>query len=440
LWWGTLPNARRTSDGSIRDEKDAIIALQWLVAIAISYLVFAVNDWDLTDPGAGLLISICLLSAVVLQRIPEAILDKRFIEPGLVALDSMLIVSAIFLREQTPWDLLLLFFFCVFIAAIGENLIQVGVASVLLSIVFVLFISPNAKEAATISPDLFIRVPFMFGISVFYGYMTNRVQQEKKRTEQMEEAVRLKRLLVSALAHDIKTPLNVIGGYAELLAGECGGQQDPTERLLSLNRIRENIDRIVQLVTDFLSVSKLETLGLEMARNLVQMNVIAEEAVLQQMITARAKNLHLTLDLDRDLKPIMGDNDQLKRALWNLVGNAIKFTPPGGSISLRSRMVGKNVSIQVADNGPGIPREELPRLFSEFKRFKGSANTEGTGLGLFIVKTIVEAHNGSVAVESDEGLGTTFTVLLPASKNPPAHIQPNVPGNRFETEPHERAA
>jgi signal transduction histidine kinase len=139
----------------------------------------------------------------------------------------------------------------------------------------------------------------------------------------------LKRQFLSAVAHDIKTPLNVILGHAELLAGEYGGQTDPTERLSSLKRIRENIDRIVQLLTDFLAVSKLETLGLEMARHLVQMNAIAEDIVLQQMVTARNKNLTLTLELDKNLKPVIGDNNQLQRALWNLVANAIKFTRSG---------------------------------------------------------------------------------------------------------------
>ena len=337
--------------------------------------------------------------------------------PGLVALDSILVLFALILREQTPWDLLLLFFFCVFISAIGENLIQVAIGSLLLSFLFLLFFSPNARDAATISPDMLIRVPFMFGISIFYGYMTSQVRQEKRRTEQVEAAVESRRQFVCALAHDIKTPLNVIGGYAELLAAESAGQENPTERQSYLKHIHENIDRVLQMVTDFLTVSKLERVGLEPARNLVQMNAIAEDVALQQMVAARDKKISLTLDLDNHLKPVMGDSSQLQRALSNLVGNAVKFTAAGGTISVRSRVVGKNVSIEVADTGPGIPREDVPRLFSEFKRLKGSANTEGTGLGLFIVKTIAEAHNGTVAVESAEGVGTTFKIILPAAED-----------------------
>lgn len=401
------------------------------MAIAISYLVLAVQDWSLTDAGAGLLIIACLLSAVIVPRIPEGNLRKPFMQPGLLLLDSLLILSAMVIREQTPWDLLLLFFFCVFIAAIAENLIQVGIGSLLLTVVFLLFVSPNAKDALTINPDLLVRVPFMFGISIFYGYMSSQLKQERQRTERMEETVRLRRQFVSAVAHDIKTPLNVILGHAELLGGEYWHQENSTQRAHSLRCIHQNIDRLVQLITDFLAVSKLETLGLGTAITRVQMNIVVEEVVAEQIVIAHEKNLTITLDLEEKLKPVAGDHNQLQRALSNLVSNAIKFTSRGGRITVRSRMIKEEVSIEVTDTGPGIPKQDVPGLFSEFTRLNGTADTEGSGLGLFIVKTIVEAHHGRVKVDSENAAGTTFTILLPASKQPPAendyHQENNTP-------------
>lgn len=432
-WWRRVCAPRGLAGASIREDRGAIISVQWLVAIGTSYLVLAAHNGYITDPLPALLILVCLTSAAVLQRIPEDIFEKRLIEPGLLILDSILIVSAMTLSEQAPWDLLLLFFFCVFIAAIGENLIQIGVGSVLLSLVFLMFISPTSVDALTINPNTLIRVPFMLGISIFYGYMTSQVKREKRRMEKLEETMRLKRQFVCALAHDIKTPLNVILGHAELIAGGYGGPQDPTESLSSLKRIRENVDRIVHLVTDFLIVSKLETSTLASARSWLQMNEIVQDVVLQQMVTAREKNLKMTLDLDKDLKPVFGDDNQLQRALWNLVGNAIKFTPADGTIIVTTKMNKKEIAIKVTDTGCGIPKEAISSLFSEFKRLNGTANTEGTGLGLFIVKTIVEAHNGAVAVESELGVGTTFTILLPSSKDFVGGIQPENAGHQAET-------
>jgi signal transduction histidine kinase len=99
--------------------------------------------------------------------------------------------------------------------------------------------------------------------------------------------------------------------------------------------------------------------------------------------------------------------------LWNLVNNAVKFTASGGHIAVTAQMIKKNIVVKVKDTGIGIPKDEIPSLFSEFHRLNGSLNTEGTGLGLFIVKTIVEDHGGNVTVESETGLGATFTIILP---------------------------
>jgi signal transduction histidine kinase len=140
---------------------------------------------------------------------------------------------------------------------------------------------------------------------------------------------------------------------------------------------------------------------------------------MQQMIMAREKNLKLALKLEPDLPPTSGDFNELHRALSNLVSNAIKFTPTGGHITVSSQMAKNDIAITVKDSGSGIPKDDLAVLFSEFRRLRGAANSEGTGLGLFIVKTIIEAHGGTVAVESQVGIGTTFTIILPAAKKPP---------------------
>jgi signal transduction histidine kinase len=125
------------------------------------------------------------------------------------------------------------------------------------------------------------------------------------------------------------------------------------------------------------------------------------------------KNLSLEMNLDENLPELLGDNAQIERVFWNLLGNAIKFTPAGGKITVTSSRDDGDVCVSFRDTGIGIPREELPLLFSQFKRLKGSAKIEGTGLGLFIVKTIIEAHKGTVQVESPDGQGSIFTVRVP---------------------------
>ena len=142
-------------------------------------------------------------------------------------------------------------------------------------------------------------------------------------------------------------------------------------------------------------------------------NSLLKDVIRQQETELQRKQLTLDLNLDEQLPEVMGDAAQLDRVFWNLIGNAIKFTPSGGKISVSCKREDGHVCVAVNDTGIGISQEELPLLFTQFKRLKGAAKIEGTGLGLFIVKTIIEAHKGSVQVESVDGQGSTFTVRIP---------------------------
>jgi signal transduction histidine kinase len=402
------------SETSAAENRKSLIALQWFVAIGTSYLILSSQAWSLGAPLPLLLIFVCILSAPALQRLPLKFFSGKNIESKILVFDSILILAAIGSTQSAPWDLLALFFFCVFIAATGENLLHIVVGCTLLSLMFLIFISSQQIDLWAINSDLLLRVPFMLGISVLYGHLTNEVKRDKRRIQQLKQTEEFKRQVVCALAHDVKAPLSVILGHAELLAGSFGGQPNPAEQTLSLKCIRENIDRIVNLVIGFLNVSELVTPKAESSKTPVELNPILRDVIRQQTVALRKKNLALRLELADDLKPCLGDHNQLERVLWNLIDNAIKYTPAGGAIALTSRMVAGKISLSISDSGVGIPKAELPNLFREFKRLEGSANTEGTGLGLFIVKTILDDHNGAITVESEQGAGTTFKLELPA--------------------------
>lgn len=405
--------SHHNTETSLIENRNALIAIQWFVAIGTSYLILSSQDWSLDAPLPLLLIFLCIVSAPVLQRLPIEFFAGQQVEAKLLTFNSILILAAIGLTQSAPWDLLALFFFCVFIAATGENLIHIVAGCTLLSIIFLVFIASKRIELSAVNPDLLVRVPFMLGISVLYGHLTNQVKRDKRRIEKLKQTEELKRQVVCALAHDVKAPLSVILGHAELLARSVGRQPDPAEQFLSLKCIRENIERIVKLVTGFLNVSELVTPKTEASKTAVEINAIIRDVIRQQTVTLRKKDLNVRLELADELKPCHGDQNQLERVLWNLIDNAIKFTPQGGALTLTSRMIANNISLSIRDTGVGIPKEELPNLFLEFKRLTGSANIDGSGLGLFIVKTILDAHNGAITAESEEGAGTTFNILLP---------------------------
>jgi signal transduction histidine kinase len=394
------------------DKKKTLLNLQWLVVLATSYLLLFKKAQVVEDPWAFGLIAVLFTTVFVLYRLPQSAFDHRLFAPTLAITDTLLISAAIWINREGPWDLFLIFFFCLFIAAAGENLIKIVVGCLLVATLSVLVNPSSSSNLFGLDPDLLFRIPFLFGVSIMYAYLAEQARKERSRAEKAEQTEHIKRQLVSALAHDIKNPLGVIMGYAEAVQArmEASTSKDKIEML---DRIQDNAQRIVKLVTGFLEASKAEAGKINLEPKPVDINMVLREAGQQQMSLVRKKEINVTVNLSAGLPPVLGDELQLDRVFWNLVGNAIKFTPRGGSVKLQSWLENGNVCASVSDTGMGIPREELPMLFSEFRRLKGSAKVEGTGLGLFIVKTIVEAHGGAVEAESQEGKGSTFTIRLP---------------------------
>jgi len=395
------------------DKKKTLLNLQWLVVLATSYLLLFKKGEIVQDPWAFALIAALTISVVVLYRLPHPAFEHRRFASALAIVDTVLISAAIWTNREGPWDLFLVFYFCLFISASGESLIKIVVGCLLVAVLSISINPFSDKSFLQIDPDLLFRIPFLFGVSILYGYLAEQTRKERTRAEKAEDTERIKRQLVSALAHDIKNPLGVIMGYAEALHESLEGP-GAKDKLDMLGRIQDNGQRIVKLVTGFLEASKAEAGIINLEPKPVDLNLLLREAGQQQMALLRQKEISLQVDLKAGLPEILGDDLQLDRAFWNLVGNAIKFTPKQGVVKLRSWVENGKICASVSDTGMGISKDELPMLFTEFRRLKGSANVEGTGLGLFIVKTIVEAHGGTVEAQSDVGKGTTFTVRLPS--------------------------
>ncbi len=401
------------SAGSPAEKRKTIISLQWFVVIGTSYLTLFTKEAAIEDPWVLFLVTSLMASILVLHRVPESGFDSRLFNPLLVIWDTVTILFGIGLNRDTPWDWYLLFFLCLFIAGIGESLIKIVSGCLLLSLAFA-FMTISQNSSSWSNSELLLRIPFIFGVSILYGYLAEQVKNEKKRADQAVNTETIKRQLVSALAHDIKNPLAVVVGYTEIVADRLAHIPAQDENLAALQRIHGNAERILKLVTGFLDASKAEAGKGAQLRQPVQLNRLIREVAQQQMVGLHQKNINLNLELDTHLPEITGEEAQLDRVLWNLVGNAIKFTPSGGSITISSHTENNHVSVTVKDTGVEIPKEDLPLLFSEFRRLKGAAKIEGTGLGLFIVKTIVEGHGGTVHADSDVERETTFTIRFPA--------------------------
>lgn len=239
-----------------------------------------------------------------------------------------------------------------------------------------------------------------------------------RRNQDRQRLVRERNLFRSMLSHDIRNPLNVIWNYADMIADE-GGLSAGVRVLLQ--RIKDNAASTLNLVCNFVELGRIEGGTLTLDRQPLCLTALAGEVIARQEALGASRGVTLGLDATRDLPHVPADGAYLERVLTNLIGNALKFSPDGASVRVQIRQEGDCMALAVADTGPGIAAEEIGTIFDKYRRGRATAAVEGSGLGLFIVKSVVDAHGGSIEVASRPGHGATFTIRLPLSiEHPPA--------------------
>ena len=225
----------------------------------------------------------------------------------------------------------------------------------------------------------------------------------------------LRKEFVANVSHELRTPLTVIKGYVETLRDGAARNSDKCDEYLAT--IDRHATQLGNLVNDLLELSKLESQSILPKRSSIDMIALIRRAA--ELLQPANDLKHHTLEVNLPiLSPVViGNTDYLERAVINLLDNAIKYTPPNGKVQISLRAEHNTAIIEVADNGIGIPAEDIPRIFERFYRVDRSRSREmgGTGLGLAIVKHVVQAHGGSVEVQSEVGHSTKFRILLPTA-------------------------
>ena len=281
---------------------------------------------------------------------------------------------------------------------------------------------PHLHLAVVLSPvkDAAGRI---IGVSTVARDITERKRAEAEREEllasaqaaqaEAEKANRLKDEFLATLSHELRTPLTAILGWAEMLGKS---QLAPVTAQRAVEVIRRNARMQVQMIDDLLDVSRIVTGKLSMTVQPVDLGTVIIAAVEGMRPAAEAKEIRFQLQLDSPAAQVSGDPARLQQVAWNLVSNAIKFTPKGGRVLVRLERVDSQVEVAVSDTGRGITPEFLPHVFDRFRQADSTTTRVygGLGLGLAIVRQLVELHGGTVRVESaGEGQGATFTVSLP---------------------------
>src|SRR5256886_6870070 len=232
---------------------------------------------------------------------------------------------------------------------------------------------------------------------------------------ELKKMDQVRRDFVANVSHELRTPLSILRGYIETL---LDNSKTPHEELLRILRVMErHSNRLELLVEDLLTLAQLESGNPDLQLEIVDLPEFLREMIRDWEKKLATKQLSIVVDIPPTLSPIRADRTRLQEALYNLLDNAVKYSREHGKIRLSVRQSDNKIELSVSDEGIGIAREDLPRIFERFYRAdkaRSADKVRGTGLGLAIVKHIAQLHGGRVEAESEVGRGTTIRVILPA--------------------------
>jgi signal transduction histidine kinase/DNA-binding response OmpR family regulator len=258
------------------------------------------------------------------------------------------------------------------------------------------------------------------------------LEKLKEANAELVDANRHKSVFLANMSHELRTPLNAILGFSELLIDAKNGQFPAATSLRFLEQIHTSGQHLLGLINDILDLSKIEAGQMELRLQMVSVaDVVSQVASIVEPLAAQ-KQLHIESEA-RGAGQILADEGKLKQMILNLVSNAIKFTPAGGTVTVTAARVGDRLEIAVSDNGIGIAEHDLDRLFKEFQQIDSGADRkqQGTGLGLVLTRRLAVLHGGNVRAESELGAGSRFTIDLPVEARSP-HRTPRASNGSVE--------
>lgn len=242
------------------------------------------------------------------------------------------------------------------------------------------------------------------GIKILYKELENK-NTELKRLDQAKSQ------FVAMVSHEFKNPLSTIKETLIIISDGIAGEVNPKQKKMLDVAVR-TVARLVRLVTDILDISKIEAGRMEMHYGDVDIRALIDEIVTGYEVKCASKHQELSREIPVDIGGVYADRDKLSEVIINVLNNAIKYTPEGGKVTISVKGSSSEVLFEIGDNGPGISKENLGKIFDKFERI-GAEKEEGTGLGLPIAQEIVTLHKGKIWVESELGKGSRFKFIIP---------------------------
>jgi signal transduction histidine kinase len=396
------------------------LLLRYAMIAITAVLLLAEHDLHLPPFAALLLVMLAFASNVLIAAWPNRFTASASFAPAIIVADTAWMTMALIISGRFDAEFFFAFFFVMLLAAIGERLWLIGVAAAAACGAYVYVLPASGGEWSLWSSPSLIRLPFLFTAAVYYGYLADRARVARRRAQ---EADRIKSEFLGTISHELRTPLTVILGYVDLLLEDEFGPLSSEQRPI-VDKVRAAGGNLHRYLSRLLDVSRLV--------NRLQSggeSIVCGEFTLASVFSElRYDFLDLTgarveWPAVADLPRLYTDREKLVTILRNLIENALKYSNGSpATIGAAHGDSGDTVVLTVADRGIGIGAEELPHVFDPFRRTEQAVatQTQGVGLGLYIVKQFTELLDGTIEVESAPGIGSTFTVRIPRQlRRPP---------------------
>ncbi len=413
---GTSPHAE-----SAPDTAQAVLLLRWVLIIATSYLVVFSRPLGQNPTSAALYVVAYFASNIFLIELRPCFRSQSVFDISVVLFDILMVSLGLALTGAASNEIYVVYFLVIFTSALTDRLLLVVGAAVLISIAHLYTESRVVDLGHLVTPAYILRVPFLFVVAMFFGHLVRDVRHREREAADADAHERRMEIL-SGISHDLRNPLSVVQSMATLLleggAGGLNGEQTDIVRL-----IHANARHVGTLALNLIDAERIDAGHLVLRRDPMSVADLVEDSLLNARSASDLKGITLRCRVAPDLPVAHLDRLEMERVIANVVGNAVKFTPAGGTVTVSVSQAGEHVVLSVADDGPGIAADELPAAFEKYRTLAARGHSTGSGLGLFIVKRIVEAHGGVVEIASTVAEGTTVTMRLPT--RPPGATQPS---------------
>lgn len=392
--------------------KPTVILIRWPVVIICSYLLLYPSVAWVSPALLHSFILLYILSNVTLYFVHEQRFHSVTFYSSAVIVDTLILTLSLIINGNAGTDFYLAYFLLIIISCIFEDPKLLAVISVSAPLIYALLLL-QLNELN--HPSVYLRLPFLFVVSLFYGFFAQLIRVERGLKQQAEQEMQVKMELLGLISHELRTPLTLINGFAQALkSGALGAINEEQNR--SLGEMIKQSDNLLSGISAIMEVSRIDAGELTVEREqFILANFIEELKV--NCGGPFEKPLTLIWDFASESQMVRSDRRKLSIILQNLLNNAIKFTAEGEiRISGRYRPQLKRLEFEVSDTGIGIPKEAFPFIFDKFHQVDSSYTRSypGMGLGLYVVKAFAELLGGTVTCQSEPGKGSTFRVAVPA--------------------------